>query len=184
MRPVKKEKPAVKKPTRPKAGIFTKTGIIAENEFIKINFTNPEEINLKYDALVITASMGVELVKEYCRKNPERPVIVLKGDANFIRAGADKCVSRINQEVIDEITLLSNKIKKLQRNTEIDPITGLKTRTFVEEWKTIQELRNKHYSLILLRINGFKTSLKHTATKLPIKFLLPLQDFLKKSLTM
>lgn len=160
---VKKEKPEKKRvvkeqPERvkPKASFFTKTGVIVGNEFIKVEFDNPSEINFDYDALVVTASMGLPIIKDYRRKNPLRPVVVLKGDKAFLEAGADKCVKRINKQVISEMSHLNDRIKELWAHIEIEPLTGLYTRTFLEEWKADRESRGKGYSVVMLDIDKFK----------------------------
>lgn len=139
-----------------RASIFTKTGVIVNNRFIKVKFDNPNEIDFEYDALVITSSMGLSCVKEYRRQNPLRPVVVLGGDKSFLDVGADKCVKRINKQVIEEMTHLNERIKKLWMQMETDSLTGVYTRAFFEKWKEDRESRGKGYSIVLIDIDKFK----------------------------
>lgn len=150
---VVREKP---KHTKPKASFFTKTGVIVDNKFIKMKFGNPNEIDFEYDALVITASMGLSCVKDYRRQNPLRPVVVLRGDKSFLDVGADKCVKRINRQVIDEMTHLNDRIRKLWMQMETDFLTGVYTRAFFEKWKEDRESRGKRYSAVMIDIDKFK----------------------------
>ena len=142
--------------TKPKASFFTKTGVIVDNEFIKIKFDNPNEIDFEYDALVITASMGLSCVKDYRRQNPLRPVVVLNGDKSFLDVGADKCVKRINRQVIDEMTHLNDRIRKLWMQMETDSLTGAYTRAFFEKWREDRESRDKGYTAVMIDIDKFK----------------------------
>ena len=144
------------KPAKPKASFSTKTGVIVGNEFIKIKFDNPNEIDFEYDALVITASMGLSCVKDYRRQNPLRPVVVLNGDKSFLEIGADKCVKRINRQVIDEMTHLNDRIRKLWMQMETDSLTGAYTRAFFEKWREDRESRGKGYTAVMIDIDKFK----------------------------
>lgn len=144
------------KRAKPKASFFTKTGVIVDNEFIKIKFDNPNEIDFEYDALVITASMGLSCIKDYRRQNPLRPVVVLNGDKSFLEIGADKCVKRINRQVIDEMTHLNDRIRKLWMQMETDSLTGAYTRAFFEKWREDRESRGKGYTAVMIDIDKFK----------------------------
>jgi len=158
--PRPKSKPQKKDilPERPKtkASFFTKTGVIVNNTFMKLKFNDPDEIDFDYDALVITASMGTQLIKDYRRKNPLRPVVVLNGDKSFLEVGADKLAKRINKQIIDEMTHLNERIKKLWMQMETDSLTGVYTRAFFEKWKEDRESRGKGYSIVLIDIDKFK----------------------------
>lgn len=154
---IQKPKPKPKKEKTEKGfALFIKTGVITGNKFVKIKFDKAEEITIDYDALVIPASKGIKYVKEYRRENPLKPIVVIKGDQAFIEAGADKCVKKINKSVIAEMTHLSNVIKNLWSRMETDPLTGLYTRTFLNEWKQNREERGKNYTAVMLDIDKFK----------------------------
>ncbi len=136
--------------------LFTKTGILVDNKFIKLRFSEPDDITVDYDAIVIPASKGVPMVKKFRRKNPMTPIVVLKGNKSFIAAGADKCVSKITSSVIEEVYSLISRLQELWARVETDPLTGLYTRRFLNEWMQEREQRNKYYSAVILDIDKFK----------------------------
>lgn len=135
---------------------FGKAGIITDGRFVKMKIQNYNDIDVPYDALVMPSSVGVQDLKKYRRKHPWKPVVVLNGDQSFLDAGADKCVKKINQSVIDEMTHLNKVIQDLWRHTETDPLTGLYTRGFLNNWRTNRESRNKMYTAVILDIDKFK----------------------------
>ncbi|WP_054697981.1 GGDEF domain-containing protein [Syntrophomonas palmitatica] len=136
--------------------IFVKSGIIVNNQFVKIKFNDPREIIVDYDALVIPANKGIGFVKKFRRQNPLKPIVVIKGNKAFLKAGADKCVSKITPDVIDEVYILISRIQELWSKAETDPLTGLYTRGFLSEWMKESEQRNRYYSAVILDIDKFK----------------------------
>ncbi len=136
--------------------MFSKTGIIKENRFIKLSFEKVEEITVEYDALVIPASKGIGYIKEIRRKNPLKPIVVINGDHTFIDAGADKYTRRINKDIIAEMTHLNKVIQNMWSRTETDNLTGLYTRAFMNEWMQNREERSKGYVVAMLDIDKFK----------------------------
>ena len=137
--------------------LFTKSGVIINHEFVKLKFSEPEDITIDYDAVVIPASRGIHLVKKFRRKNPMTPIVVLKGNKPFIAAGADKCVSKITPEVIEEIYALIHRLQELWARVETDPLTGLYTRRFLNEWMQDREQRSRYYSAVILDLDKFKS---------------------------
>ncbi len=138
---------------------FARSGIIQDRQFIKKKLpNNPEEMMEKEcDALVIPASKGGEFVSRYRRHYPLKPIIVLKGDKSFIDAGADKCVTKVTSNVIEETYALISRIQELWSRVEIEPLTGLYTRDFLNAWMKEREERNKYYSAVILDTDKFKT---------------------------
>lgn len=149
--------PVVKHKQKRRLMLFTKSGIIVDNKFVKLKFSEPEDIAIDYDAIVIPASKGVPMVKKFRRKNPLTPIVVLKGNKSFITAGADKCVSKITPSVIEEVYALISRIQELWSRVETDPLTGLYTRRFLNEWMQDRALRNKYYSAVILDLDKFKS---------------------------
>ncbi len=151
--PVKKKPKTIKK--RP--SLFTKSGIIIDHKFVKLKFSEPEDIAVDYDAVIIPASKGIHLVKKFRRQNPMTPIVVLKGNKSFIAAGADKCVSKITPEIIGEVYSLISRLQELWKKVETDPLTRLYTRDFLNIWLADREQRNKYYSVVILDIDKFKS---------------------------
>ena len=149
--------PVVKHKQKRRLILFTKSGIIVDNKFVKLKFSEPEDITVDYDAIVIPASKGVPMVKKFRRKNPLTPIVVLKGNKSFITAGADKCVSKITPSVIEEVYALISRLQELWKKVETDPLTGLYTRDFLNEWLGDREQRNKYYSAVIMDIDKFKS---------------------------
>lgn len=152
-----KEEPATKQHKLKKRLMpFTKSGVIVDNKFVKLKFSEPEDITIEYDAIVIPASKGTHFVKKFRRQKPLIPIVVLKGDKSFMTAGADKCVSKITPSVIEEVYALIYRLQELWSRVETDPLTGLYTRRFLNEWMQEREQRNKYYSAVILDIDKFK----------------------------
>lgn len=149
-----KKKP---KPTKKRPSLFTKSGIIIDHKFVKLKFSEPEDITIDYDAVVIPASGGIHLVKKFRRKNPMIPIVVLKGNKSFIAAGADKCVPKITPSVIEEVYALISRLQELWSRVETDPLTGLYTRRFLNEWMQEREQRSRYYSAVILDLDKFKS---------------------------
>ena len=141
------------KPDR-RLGWFKKAGIISQNRFLKINCTEAEDINIDFfEALVIPASWGIEFVEKFRKKNALSTVVVIKGNKDFITAGADKCVSRVTPEVIEEVNNLIKRTKK----TWTDSLTGVYTRPFLDKWIQFREGNGQSYALAMLDIDYFKS---------------------------
>ncbi|NPV30720.1 MAG: GGDEF domain-containing protein, partial [Firmicutes bacterium] len=137
-----------------------KPGIIVNGNYIEGSWKTPAEINAECDAVVIPSSWGIKAVREFRRDPRFRavPLVVLKGNKEFLRAGADMCIKKLNPGVIEEATALSRRYREFWKKAEIDSMTGLFKKDFLLEWIAEQERKPEpNFSIAMIDIDHFKS---------------------------
>ncbi len=133
--------------------LFGKSGQMRDGEFIKLSKDRIKDGAADADGIIISASWGTKFIKDFRREYPLVPMFVLGGRTEHLKAGADRCVKKINSQVISEAVSLSERMKHLWSKVETDPLTGLYTRDFLTAW---MRERENPYSAVILDIDKFK----------------------------
>lgn len=136
-------------------------GIIVEGKYVKGNWANSVQMLdslLPLDGVVIPREWGINAVKDIKRDPRSRtvPIIVLKGNKEWLAVGADKYVRKINSSVIKDTTALAKRLRELWQMEETDSLTGLYSRKFFNIWLTEQTKQSKTFSLVMIDIDKFK----------------------------
>ncbi|MDN5375143.1 MAG: hypothetical protein PWQ39_183 [Thermacetogenium sp.] len=137
-----------------------KPGAIANGDYVEKSWKDVSEIEPECSAVVIPSSWGIKAVRDLRRDPRFRavPLIVLKGGREFLRAGADMCVRRLNPGVIEEVTALSRRYREFWKRAEFDSMTGLYKKEFLLEWIAEQERKPEpNFSVAMIDIDHFKS---------------------------
>lgn len=131
-------------------------GVIINGEYQE---TTQEIISKPSDdvqGIIIPASWGEKFIKEFRRNYTYIPLVVVGGNNKHIHAGADRCIKKVTPSIITEIVLLSEKMKALWEKAEIDPLTGLYKRDFLNAWMKDMEDSERAYTAVMIDIDKFK----------------------------
>jgi len=144
----------VPRPSRAVPMLLTPDGLVEDES------ATPETIMSRPDCLAVfvPASWGKETVRQM-RRNPRSraiPVVVVGGGREFVQAGADRCVGRITDAVVDEVAALADRLRSLWERAETDPLTGLYTRGFWDAWLQEQIRLGRRFSVALIDLDHFK----------------------------
>ena len=115
--------------------------------------SKPEEL-LKYSVIFLPDTWPSAAVKKLRRKVQAKSLyIVIVGDSkDFLAAGVDRCVPEITEEVIEEVTFATERLKKLWLKAETDILTGCYTRSFWDVWL----LEQKNLQVFICDLDHFK----------------------------
>lgn len=143
---------------------FCKTGYLKDGKFIKHNFTDIENLleiiaEADADAAVITSSWEYDTIKHYRRdkRTHKIPLIVINGNNQHIMIGADVCVKKVTNKVIQEVTAYSKRLNELWKAASIDELTGAYKREVLREWLEEQKKHERIFSVAFFDIDKFKS---------------------------
>ena len=116
-------------------------------------------LNEECDAVVIPADWGIKAIRDFRRDPCSKitPLIVLNGNSECIAAGADLYIKKLNQKTIDDITALSSRLRNLWASIEVDALTGIYSRKFLNTWLEERVRQKAPFSVVILDLDRFKT---------------------------
>lgn len=134
--------------------------VLTADGLAEAEHTSPDDI-LSFPgclAVFVPASWGKDAVRNLRRDPRSRavPIVVVGGGREFVQAGADRCVGRITDAVVDEVAALADRLRSLWERAETDPLTGLYTRGFWDAWLQEQVRLGRRFSVALIDLDYFK----------------------------
>lgn len=120
-----------------------------------VSVEDPREVNA--EAVFIPASWKPSDVKSLRRDIKYIPLIVVGATSKeYLQAGADRCVKRITDDLLEEVRQMSKRLNELWSRAETDALTGCYMRRFWDEWISEQMKLKRPFSVAILDIDHFK----------------------------